>query len=44
VALRISVTVLIIAIFLLAENLVSGTPNPGASQISELAPAAFQPR
>ena len=42
-AVRISFVILIIALFLLAETLVIGSPNPGASQISELLPAAVQP-
>lgn len=40
---RISIIILIVALFLLAETLVTGAPNPGASQISELLPAAVQP-
>ncbi len=40
---RISFIILIIALCLLAESLVMGTSSPGASQISELLPAAVQP-
>ncbi len=42
VTVRISFIILIVALFLLAETFVTGTPNPGASQISELVPAAVQ--
>ena len=40
---RISIIILIVALFLLAETFASGTSNPGAMQISELVPAAIQP-
>ncbi len=41
--LRISFIILIVALFLLAETVVMDTSSPGASQISELTPAAVQP-
>jgi len=43
VTVRISFIILIVALFLLADSLLMGTSNPGASQISELIPAAVQP-
>lgn len=39
-AIRISFVFLIIAIFLLAETLVSGAPGPEASHLSEFLPAS----
>ena len=40
---RISLIIIIVALFLLADSLVIGTSNPGASRIAELMPAAVQP-
>jgi len=42
-ALRISIVFLLVAVLLLFESVITGTPGPDVASVSQLAPASAQP-